>query len=107
MDWDKKARRWANCFLAPVPLPKEAGELRDNGIKINLAAESERAGFEMGAKWQRHQLASKEAIERVARGIHDHECACGDLNNEEYGEDGTEYFIDKAKAAISALMGEG
>lgn len=63
--------------------------------------------FVLGAKWQRDQLLTKDAIERVARGIHDHECACGDLNNEEYGEDGTEYFIDKAKAAINALLREG
>lgn len=62
--------------------------------------------FEHGAKWQRDQLRTDEAIERVARAIHDDECACGDLNNDRYGDDGTLYYLDKARIAITALLGE-
>lgn len=58
------------------------------------------------ARWQRDQLRTDEAIERVARAIHDDECACGDLNNDRYGDDGTLYYLDKARAAIAALLGE-
>lgn len=62
--------------------------------------------FVRGAEWQREQLRTDGAVERVARAIHDDECACGDLNNDRYGDDGTLYYLDKARVAIAALLGE-
>lgn len=64
------------------------------------------ARFAAGTKWQLNQLRTPEAIERVARAIHDDECACGDLNNDRYGDDGTLYYLDKARIAINALLRE-
>lgn len=68
-----------------------------------------RAGFNTGARWQREQLRTDEAVERAAesqwdRDDHDnmwndtdHDAQCPDLRND---------YRDDARAVINALIGE-
>lgn len=59
--------------------------------------------FEHGAKWQRDQLRTNEAIERVAQAIGKWEPE--DWDNPEFREDRA-FWTDKARTAIDALLGE-
>ena len=59
--------------------------------------------FEHGAKWQRDQLRTDEAIERVAQAIGEWEPE--DWDNPEFREDRA-FWTDKARTAINALLGE-
>ena len=59
--------------------------------------------FEHGAKWQRNQLRTDEAVERVAQAIGEWEPE--DWDNPEFREDRA-FWTDKARTAINALLGE-
>ena len=59
--------------------------------------------FEHGAKWQRDQLRTNEAIERVAQAIGEWEP--DDWDNPEFREDRA-FWTDRARTAINALLGE-
>lgn len=51
-----------------------------------------------GAQWQRDQLRTDDAVERVAEAMHENDCGCGD------GTD--DWYRGLARTAVNALLGE-
>ena len=80
-------------------------ELDVTGAEYSFAAsrEHQREPFMDGARWQRTQLCTDEAIERVAQVLGD--WAPEDWGNPDYNEN-RQYWTGKARAAIIALLGE-
>lgn len=99
-DWDEQIKQKAGeVFPDPGAEPPTA--------EYPLAAlrHGKRGAYVLGAKWQRGQLRTDEAVERVARAI----CRRNWPDDEDfkhywlrYGDD----FRDDARAAIDALLGE-
>lgn len=56
------------------------------------------SGFVSGARWQRDQLRTDDAVERVAEAMHENDCGCGD------GTD--DWYRGLARTAVNALLGE-
>ena len=91
MNWNKEAKSWAvahgmgSLALGPVEAKK-----RQTAVMH-------------AARWQRDQLRTDEAIERVAQAIGEWEPE--DWDNPEFREDRA-FWTDKARTAINALLGE-
>ena len=80
-------------------------ELDVTGAECPSAAspEHQREHFYDGARWQRDLLCSDEAIERVAQELGDWTPA--DWDNPDSNEN-RQYWTDKARATVTALLGE-
>lgn len=94
MNWDEKAEARAERW----PTDPDHGDCRK--CQIN---EQVREGFVMGARWQRRQLRSDDAMERVARAIASNS---EDKPWEALSSMGRSMYLKDARAAIAALLGE-
>lgn len=97
-DWDDKAEDHAVAHHTYEHMSPEVN------AKIYM-------GFVLGARWQRDQLRTDEAVERVAEKLyqgeyqhpmaeHDTWCQVEDCTN-------AEDYRDQARIVITALLGEG
>lgn len=97
-DWDDKADDHAVAHHTYEHMPPAVN------AKIYM-------GFVLGARWQRGQLRTEEAVERLAsflfeddngESIDQHEKICHDVSKCRFRSDYTQF----ARAAITALLGE-
>ncbi|MCD1287320.1 MULTISPECIES: hypothetical protein [unclassified Brevibacterium] len=95
MNWDEKAEDYAGAHHTYEHLPAE-----ENYPRLIM--------FRKGAKWQREQLRTKEAVERVARGLFARDMGDGPAAAkwDNVAEGIRQNYRADARAAITALTGE-
>ena len=96
MNWDEEAVTEAKDRIPLTPIPPGLRPMAV--IRENEGRTAVRQALVRGARWQRDQLRTDDAVERVAEAMHENDCGCGD------GTD--DWYRGLARTAVNALLGE-